>query len=485
MDGQRQKTQIEQLELAFMTGGGGETLRTAHAGTEPFTASYEPQNPARDDLLMEKICARENIVTAWHQVRANRGSPGVDGRTIDETAVYLHEHWLMIREQVLQGTYQPQPVKRVKLPKAGGGVRNLGIPTVLDRLIQQAILQVLQPQWDPTFSEHSFGFRPGRSAHQAVAQAQAYVAEGYAWTVDIDLEKFFDQVNRDRVMGRAAKRITDKRLLKLLRAFLNAGVMEDGVVSVVEAGTPQGSPLSPLLSNLILDELDQELTRRGLRFCRYADDCNIYVRSRRAGERVMDSVSRFLIKRLRLKVNRAKSAVAPVGERSFLGFCITHQGVPRRHISPQALQQFKARVRTLTRRTLGVDLPRMIAPLARYMRGWRAYFGFCQTPQVLHNLDAWIRRRLRMVLWKQWRSGPNRFAQLRKRGVSRDHAAIAAGAKSGHWRMSRHITVQQALPNAYFYALGLPRLETAYRAQLCRTAVVRTRMPGGVGGGKP
>jgi RNA-directed DNA polymerase len=290
------------------------------------------------------------------------------------------------------------------------------------------------------------------------------VAEGYDWTVDIDLEKFFDQVNQDMVMDRAAKRISDKRLLKLLRAFLTAGVMENGLVSPTTEGTPQGSPLSPLLSNLILDELDQELTRRGLRFCRYADDCNIYVRSQRAGERVMSSISRFLTKRLRLKINPSKSAVAPVGERSFLGFCIRGQRKLQRHIAPQALQRFKAQVRTLTRRTLGVDLSRMIAPLAKYMRGWRAYFGFCQTPWVLHELDAWIRRRLRMVLWKQWRSGPNRFAQLRKRGVSRDHAAIAAGARSGHWRMSRHITVQQALPNAYFFALGLPRLEAAYRA---------------------
>jgi RNA-directed DNA polymerase len=271
-------------------------------------------------------------------------------------------------------------------------------------------------------------------------------------------------VNQDMVMGRAANRISDKRLLKLLRAFLRAGVMENGLVSPTTAGTPQGSPLSPLLSNLILDELDQELTRRGLRFCRYADDCNIYVRSQRAGERVMNSISRFLIQRLRLKINESKSAVAPVGERSFLGFCITADQEPRRHIAPKALERFKARVRLLTRRTLGVDLPRMIAPLATYMRGWRAYFGFCQTPQVLQRLDAWIRRRLRMVLWKQWRRGPNRFAQLRKRGVSKRHAAVAAGAKSGHWRMSRHVTVQQALPNGYFYALGLPRLESAYRA---------------------
>jgi len=464
MNGQRQKIQNEQLVLAFMTEGGGEALRTAHEGSEPFVASDDLESPARDDLLMEQICARDNVITAWQRVRANGGSPGVDNRSIDDTAAYLREHWLRIRGQVLHGTYQPQPVKRVKVPKSGGGFRNLGIPTVLDRLIQQAILQVLQPQWDPTFSESSFGFRPGRSAHQAVAQAQAYVAEGYDWTVDLDLEKFFDQVNQDMGMGRAAKRISDKRLLKLLRAFLKAGVMENGLVSPTMEGTPQGSPLSPLLSNLILDELDQELTRRGLRFCRYADDCHIYVRSQRAGERVMNSISRFLTKRLRLKVNRSKSAVAPVSERSFLGFCIINDGAPQRHIAPQALQRFKARVCILTRRTLGVDLPRMIAPLAKYMRGWRAYFGFCQTPQVLHNLDAWIRRRLRMVLWKQWRNGPNRFAQLRKRGVSRDHAAIAAGAKSGYWRMSRHVTVQQALPNAYFFALGLPRLEAAYRA---------------------
>jgi RNA-directed DNA polymerase len=281
MDGQRQKTQDEQLALAFMTEGEGEARRAAQEGTEPFVASHDLESPARDDGLMEQICARDNVMKAWQRVRANGGSPGVDGRDIDDTAAYLREHWPSLRDQVLQGTYQPQPVKRVKLPKPGGGFRNLGIPTVLDRLIQQAILQVLQPQWDPTFSEYSFGFRPGRSAHQAVAQAQAYVAEGYGWTVDIDLEKFFDQVNQDMVMGRAAQRISDKRLLKLLRAFLRAGVMENGLVSPTTAGTPQGSPLSPLFSNLILDELDQELTRRGLRFCRYADDCNIYVRSQR------------------------------------------------------------------------------------------------------------------------------------------------------------------------------------------------------------
>ena len=271
----------------LMTEGRGETPDAGYEGTEPLTAKREPESPAMDRTLMEEVCERENLETAWQRVRSNKGSPGVDGRTIDDAQDYLREHWPTIREQLLNGTYQPQPVKRVEIPKPDGGVRKLGIPSVVDRLIQQAILQVLQGRWDPTFSEHSYGFRPGRSAHQAVAQAQCYVAEGYNYVVDIDLEKFFDRVNHDILMARVAARISDKRLLRLIRAFLNAGVMEDGLVGPTDEGAPQGGPLSPLLSNLVLDELDRELTRRGLRFCRYADDCNIYVRSRRAGERVM------------------------------------------------------------------------------------------------------------------------------------------------------------------------------------------------------
>jgi RNA-directed DNA polymerase len=458
MGDMRPKIQYLQLPLAFMTEGRGETPDAGHEGIESPTAKRGPENPATGESLMEEVCERENLEQAWQQVRSNQGSPGVDGRTIDETRDYLREHWPTIREQLLNGTYRPQPVRRVEIAKPDGGVRKLGIPTVLDRLIQQAILQVLQGRWDPTFSEHSYGFRPGRSAHQAVAQAQSHVAEGYEWVVDIDLEKFFDRVNHDILMDRAARRISDKRLLRLIRAYLNAGVMENGLVGPTDEGVPQGGPLSPLLSNLVLDEFDRELTRRGLRFCRYADDCNIYVCSRRAGERVMASVCRFLRTRLQLEVNESKSAVARSGERKFLGFTISNEAEPTRQIAAKALEKFKERIRELTRRTLGVSLPQLIAPLARYLVGWRGYFGFCQTPIVLQGLDSWIRRRLRMYIWRQWKNGRPRYAQLRRLGVSHFHAAVAAGAGSGFWRMARHVTVQQALFNAFFDSIGLPRL---------------------------
>jgi RNA-directed DNA polymerase len=458
MGDRRPKIQYEQLPLAFMTEDRGDAPVAGQEGTESPSAKRGPEDPATGESLMEEVCRRENLEVAWHQVRSNQGSPGVDGRTIDETRDYLREHWPTIRDQLLNGTYEPLPVRRVEIAKPDGGVRKLGIPTVLDRLIQQAILQVLQSRWDPTFSEHSYGFRPGRSAHQAVAQAQSYVAEGYEFVVDIDLEKFFDRVNHDILMDRVAKRISDKRLLRLIRAYLNAGVMENGLVGPTDEGVPQGGPLSPLLSNLVLDEFDRELTRRGLRFCRYADDCNIYMGSHRAGERVMKSVSLFLTTRLQLKVNESKSAVARSGERKFLGFTISNDAEPIRQIAAKALQKFKERIRELTSRTLGVSVPQLIAPLARYLIGWRGYFGFCQTPIVVRNLDAWIRRRLRMYIWRQWKNGRTRYAHLRRLGVSHSHAAIAAGARSGSWRMARHVTVQQALPNAYFDSIGLPRL---------------------------
>jgi RNA-directed DNA polymerase len=457
MNGMRQKTRGEPSSQNLATEGRREAPDAGAKTAEPLMAKSAPESPALTERLMEEVCDRENLESAWKRVRSNKGGPGVDGMTIDAAKGYLREHWPNIRTQLLEGTYKPQPVKRVEIPKPDGGIRKLGVPCVVDRLIQQAMLQVLQERWDPTFSEHSYGFRPGRSAHQAVAQAQLYIAEGYNVVVDLDLEKFFDRVNHDGLMARVAARVTDKRVLKLIRTFLNAGVMEDGLVRPVDEGTPQGGPLSPLLSNLVLDDLDRELARRGHRFCRYADDCNIYVRSRRAGERVMASVSRFLTDKLRLKVNEAKSAVARPEERKFLGFSISNDGSERR-IAPKALDKFKTRIRDMTRRTLGISLQQMIKELKPYLLGWRGYFGFCQTPQVLTNLEARIRRRLRLYLWRQRRTGQNRFTELRRRRVGKFRAAVAAGSPTGLWRMSGHPAVQQALRNEYFDSLGLPRL---------------------------
>jgi RNA-directed DNA polymerase len=456
MGGKRQKIRPDQPELAFPEEPKGEAPRPPGRGSEPLAAAHPPERQASTESLMEEVCQLQNILDALYRVRANKGSPGIDGLTTDEMTDYLRQHWRTIGEQLRSGTYQPQPVKRVEIPKGDGGVRKLGIPTVIDRFVQQAVLQVLQGIWDPTFSQHSYGFRPGRSAQQAVAQAQQYIAEGYRHVVDLDLEKFFDRVNHDLLMGLVAKRITDKRLLKLIRAFLNAGVMEDGLVSAVDEGTPQGGPLSPLLSNIVLDELDRELTRRGHRFARYADDCNIYVRSQRAGERVMASITRFLTERLKLKVNQAKSAVARPWERKFLGFSFTSHQQPKRRIAPKAVGRFKERVRELTRRTRGVSLPKMVQSLTKYLVGWRGYFGFCETLSVLRDLDSWLRRRLRCVVWKQWKIGRVRFAELRKRGVGKDLAAQTAGSAHGPWRISHSPALTMALPNKFFDELGLP-----------------------------
>ena len=454
MSGRRQKNQ---LHLAFAAENRGESPRVAGEGTEPSTAKRTTESPASTERLMEEVVERENLRKALERVEANKGSPGVDGMTVSELPGYLEKHWPATREQLLSGTYRPQPVKRAEIPKPDGGVRKLGIPTVLDRFVQQAVMQVLQGRWDSTFSEQCFGFRPGRSAHQAVAQAQQHVAEGHGWVVDIDLEKFFDRVNHDKLMGQVAKRVADKRLLKLIRAFLNAGVMENGLVSPTEEGTPQGGPLSPLLSNLVLDELDRELERRGHRFVRYADDCNIYVRSERAGQRVMKSLRDFITRKLKLKVNDEKSAVARPRERKFLGFSFTGGKEPKRRIAPKALERFKERVRELTRRTRGVSLERMVEELAQYLRGWGAYFGYCETPSVLQDLDSWTRHRVRCFVWKQWRRGRTRYAALRQRGVGHRSAAAAASCH-GIWRASGHAAVQQALSNRYLAGLGLTSL---------------------------
>jgi RNA-directed DNA polymerase len=445
-----------QVELNLGTGARGEASSAGVQETEARAARTDIESRAAlVGPLMEAIVERENLKKALAQVKRNKGAPGVDGMRVDDLASYLKQHWPTIRAQLLDGTYKPQPVRRVEIPKASGGTRPLGIPTVLDRFIQQAVMQVLQADWDRTFSEHSFGFRPRHSAHQAVARAQEYIAAGHGIVVDIDLEKFFDRVNHDILMGLVAKRVTDKRILKLIRGFLTAGALADGLVSPTEEGTPQGGPLSPLLSNLMLDVLDKELEKRGHRFVRYADDCNIYVRSQRAGERVMTSIERFLTRRLKLKINKAKSAVAKPGVRKFLGFSFTRGEQPRRRIAPQALARFKSRVQELTRRTRGASLGQIVKELSVYLVGWRGYFGFCQTPSVLHTLDQWLRRRLRAIAWKQWRRGPTRFAELRRRGVGRDLAAQSAGSPHGPWRLSNSPALTIALPNAFLGSLGL------------------------------
>lgn len=456
MSTKRRKTQ---MELAFKKERRGDAPESAEGGIEVRVAKRESENPADTEHLMEEVCKQSNARRALKRVRQNKGSPGVDGVTVDELPGCLRENWPRMKEELLAGKYKTQPVKRVEIPKPGGGVRKLGVPTVQDRFVQQAVMQILQPLFDPTFSEHSYGFRPGRSAHQAVAAAQRYVVEGYNWVVDIDLEKFFDRVNHDKLLARLAGRIADKRMLKLIRAFLNAGVMENGLVGTTLEGTPQGGPLSPLLSNIVLDDLDRELEKRGHKFARYADDCNIYVRSERAGQRVMQSISRFIERKLKLNVNRGKSAVAKPKDRKFLGFRIVGRGANvKRGIAPQSLKRFKHRVRQITRRTRGVTLGKMVEQLSRYLLGWRGYFGHCQTPSILTALDSWIRRRLRSVCWKQWKRGKVRFKELRKRGVGIALAVQTAGSARGPWRISLSPALSFALPNAYFASLGLPSL---------------------------
>src|SRR5271169_958544 len=459
MDLKRDKRQNIQKKLDFSSERKGEARRAGREETELRQAMHEPESPANTTRLMEEVCERENLLEALRRVKGNKGSAGIDGMTVGQLSGYLKEHWLTIREQLLNGTYKPQPVRRVEIEKPdGGGMRKLGIPTTLDRFLQQAVMQVLQRRWNPTFSDHSYGFRPGRSAHQAVTQAQLYLAEGYGWVVDLDLEKFFDRVNHDKLMGQIAKRIGDKRLLKLIRAFLNVGVMENGLVSPSVEGTPQGGPLSPLLSNLVLDELDHELERRGHRYVRYADDCNIYVRSERAGQRLMGGLTRLLEGKLKLKVNREKSAVARPWERKFLGFSFTNGTVPKRRSAPKAVFRFQARIRTLTRRTRGISLEKMVRDVGRYLLGWQRYFGFCQTPTVLDRFNKWIRRRLRSAACKQWRTGKTRYARLRELDLSHDLAARTAGHQWGPWRLSRTEALSYAMPAAYFDRLGLPSL---------------------------
>jgi RNA-directed DNA polymerase len=438
--------------------GRGEAPRPDAREVEVVTATTGPESPARDEHLMEAICDPENIEAALRMVVRNRGAPGVDGITVRQLPGVLRARWPEIEDQLLRGCYRPQPVLRVQIPKPAGGVRDLGIPTAIDRVIQQAVLQRLQPLWDPTFSELSYGFRPGRSAHQAVAQAQAYVTEGYQFVVDLDLAKFFDRVNHDRLMARVAARIFDRRLLRLIRSYLTAGVLNNGLFEDSREGTPQGGPLSPLLSNLVLDELDRELERRGHRFVRYADDCNVYVRSEQAGRRVMSSLTRFIEGRLKLQVNAQKSAVARPWQRSFLGFTITDDPEPQRRIADKPVARFKDRVRELTRRHRGVSLERMIADLNPLVRGWAGYFGFTQRRE-LGSLDGWIRRRLRCVVWVQWKTRGRRYQELRRLKVPERTASAAIFSPKGPWRLSSSSALHRAFTNARFRTLGLLSME--------------------------
>jgi RNA-directed DNA polymerase len=414
------------------------------------------ENPTEEWGLMERIVAPENLRAAYGRVMSNKGAPGIDGMTVESLAAHLRAEWPAIRGRLLAGTYRPAAVRRHELPKPGGGVRVLGIPTVLDRMIQQAVLQVLQPEWDPTFSEGSFGFRPGRSAHQAVARAREHYLAGSHWVVDLDLEKFFDRVNHDKLMALVEARVPDWRVRRLIRRYLAAGMASGEVYVPRSEGTPQGGPLSPLLANLLLDELDRELEARGHRFVRYADDCNIYVGSRRAGVRVMGSISGFLTDRLKLKVNEAKSAVGKPYERAFLGFSIVRGG--KTAVSAKARDRLKAKIRELTGRNRGCSLSRMIGELATYLRGWKAYFRIATARSNLRELSAWMMRKLRCYLWKQW--GGRGYRELRKRGVSRDLAWNTSKSAHGPWRISMSPALSIALPTRYFVELGLPLLHT-------------------------
>jgi RNA-directed DNA polymerase len=412
------------------------------------------ETPTQNMEMMEWIVAPSNVREAYRRVKRNGGCPGVDGTSVEGLAEYLRDHWQQTRMELLDGTYKPSPVKRHELPKPGGGIRVLGIPTVLDRLIQQAVLQVLQPEWDPTFSEFSYGFRPGRSAHQAVDKAREHYLAGHHRVVDLDLEKFFDRVNHDKMMSLVRERVVDRRVRRLIRRYLQAGMCTGDVYVPRSEGTPQGGPLSPLLANLLLDQLDRELEKRGHRFVRYADDVSIYVTSERAGRRVLQSVSNFLTKKLKLKVNRDKSRVAKPRHRSLLGFSIGKAG--RVFVSDKSIRRLKDRIRALTGRNRGRRVEQIIGEVAAYLRGWRQYFNYAYNKQKFRELTAWIKRRLRCYMWKQW--GRAGYRELRKRGVSRELAWNTCKSHHGPWRLSRSPALAYALTTRFFVEQGLPLL---------------------------
>jgi RNA-directed DNA polymerase len=437
--------------------GSGRKPQEHGKGASSEAARKEPVGPETEQL-MEAVVARENMFSAYEQVMSNKGAAGIDGMTVEQLKPYLQEHWTKIKEELLKGEYQPQPVRCVEIPKPQGGMRQLGIPTVADRLIQQALHQVLSPIFEPEFSESSYGFRPGRSAHQAVRQAREYAAEGRRWVADLDLEKFFDRVNHDVLMSRLARKISDKRVLRTIRRYLQAGMMTGGVMSPRTEGTPQGGPLSPLMSNVLLDELDKELERRGHKFCRYADDCNIYVRSKQAGERVMASVTEFLEKRLRLKVNREKSAVARPWERKFLGYSMTWHKQPRLKVAENSIGRLKAKVRMIFSEGTGRSLSQVIKELNTLLRGWMQYFRLAEVKGIFEELDSWIRRKLRCLIWLRWKRPKTRVKELIKRGLEKLRAWKSASNGRGSWWNAGASHMNEAFPKSYFDRSGLVSL---------------------------
>lgn len=430
----------------------------------PSSRPVQTKESTRVDTtsLMEKMVERGNMLQALSRVTANKGAPGSDGMTIKSLRSFLVDHWIGIREQLIQGTYRPKPVRRVEIPKPDGGIRLLGIPTVLDRLIQQALMQILTPVFEPGFSDHSYGFRPKRRAHDAVRRAQDYMREGYRYVVDMDLEKFFDRVNHDILMSRVARKVEDKRVLRLVRHYLEAGVMINGVCVATTEGTPQGGPLSPLLANIMLDDLDKELEKRGHRFVRYADDCNIYVQSRRAGERVLASVRGFVEGALKLKVNEQKSAVDRPWKRKFLGFSVTKHREPKIRLAKKTVTRLMDRVRELTKRSKSQAIAERIQELNTYLKGWIGYFRSAETPSTFQRLDEWIRRRLRMCLLKQWKTPQACLRNLVKLGLNPKWASNISGSRKGYWPLSLTPQVHKTLGLAYWRTQGLVSLVERY-----------------------
>ena len=449
------ETQTGQTEKSETRSGESRRNLLGPDGGVSNTTARRENSSQETSYLMEAVVERENIRRAYERVVGNKGSAGIDDMTVADLKPYLSEHWSRIKVALLEGRYKPQPVRRVEIPKPGGGKRSLGIPTVVDRLIQQAVNQVLEPIYDPEFSESSYGFRPGRSAHQAVLKAREYVADGRHWVVDLDIEQFFDRVNHDILMSRIARRIKDKRLLLLIRRYLQSGVMEGGVVSPSREGTPQGGPLSPLLSNILLDELDKELERRGHRFCRYADDCNIYVCSQRAGERVMASVARFLEKRLRLKLNDKKSRVDRPWKVSFLGYSMTPGRKPKLKAAPSSVKRLKGKLKASFRRGKGQNLKKTIEDMNPLLRGWINYYSLCEVKKVFEELDGWIRHRYRCVIWRQWKRPYTRMKNLMKRGLSEKRASRSAFNGRGPWWNTGASHMNKAFPKSYFDKYGL------------------------------